>query len=90
MFSKDRLSAAREAAEITKAELARRSGLSVAAIQGYETGRRTPNAEQLAKVAAALGCSADYLLGLVTEKEDLILQRVKHEIREAFGAPGHD
>lgn len=86
MFRKDRLTSAREAAEITKAELARRSGMSVAAIQGYETGRRAPNAEQLAKLAVALDVSADYLLGLVTLEEEKLIQRVKEAVKEVFGA----
>lgn len=86
MFERSRLTSARKAAEITKAELARRSGLSVAAIQGYETGRRAPNAEQLGRLAKALGCSADYLLGLVSLDEDKLIQRIKEAVKEVFGA----
>ena len=85
MFSKDRLVKAREAVKMSKAELADKADLSLSAIQGYEADRRKPNADQLAKLAKALGCSADYLLCLVSEQEELILQRVKQEIREAFG-----
>ena len=88
MFDRDRLIKAREAAKMSKAELAEEAELSLSAIQGYEADRRKPNADQLAKLADALGVSADYLLGLVSEQEDLILQRVKQEIREAFGASG--
>lgn len=36
-------------------------GLSVQAISGYEKGDRIPNAEAIAKMADALGCTADYL-----------------------------
>lgn len=88
MFSKDRLVKAREAAKMSKAELADKSKLSLSAIQGYEADRRKPNADQLAKLAEALDVSADYLLGLVSEPEEKLLQQVKAAIREAFGPLG--
>ena len=86
MFDRTRLTAAREAAGISIAD---RAGLSISTVYGYETGRRTPQADQLAELAKALGCSSDYLLGLVSEREDAILQRVTQEIRAAFGTSGH-
>ncbi len=86
MFDQSRLTAAREAANMSKAALARKAELSIAAIQGYETGRRSPNAEQLGRLAKALGCSADYLLGLVSLDEDKLIQRNKEAVKESFGA----
>ena len=86
MFDKDRLISAREAAGITKAELADRSGLSVSAIQGYETGRRRPNADQLGRLAKALGVSADYLLCLVDEEANQLFQAIKASPPEVVSA----
>lgn len=77
MFDRTRLTSARKAAGLNKVALAKRSGLSVSAIQGYETGRRVPNAEQLGALAVALGCTADYLLGFVDLQTDQLIQRIK-------------
>lgn len=80
MFARQRLIAARESAGITQTALADRSGLSIAAIQSYETGRRTPHADQLGALANALGVSADYLLGSHSLEVDHVLQEVKRLI----------
>lgn len=85
MFEPERLTAARVAAGLSKAALARKTELSIAAIQGYERGRRAPNAEQLEKLAKALCCSSDYLLGLVSATEDKLILRIIKAVREAYG-----
>lgn len=53
---------------ITNHVLAMQLALSSSAISGYRIGRRSPNVDELARLADALQVSADYLLGL-TELE---------------------
>ena len=48
---------------ITQKELARRLGVSPSAVGMYEQGRRVPDSRTLSRIAAALDCSADELLG---------------------------
>lgn len=86
MFDRTRLAAAREAAGLTMAALADRAGLSISTVYGYETGRRTPQADQLGALANALGVSADYLLGMVDAETDRLLQRIErdHELAAAL------
>jgi transcriptional regulator with XRE-family HTH domain len=59
-----RLKALREAAGLTQARLARRSGVPLGSVRGYEQGVRTPGLDQAAKLARALGVSLDELAGL--------------------------
>ena len=82
MFDRARLAAAREAAGLTITDLADRAGLSISTVYGYETGRRTPQADQLGAIANALGVSADYLLGSHTIEVDHVLQAVKRLISD--------
>lgn len=82
MFDRSRLIEARTAAGLTKAALADQSGISLSAIQSYETGRRTPQADQLGALARVLGVSADYLLGSHTIEVDHVLQEVKRLISD--------
>lgn len=46
---------AREAARLSKRELARRAGTSPAAVVEYESGRRDPNARTLLRLLRAAG-----------------------------------
>ena len=46
----------------TQKELAVKSGVTDAAIRNYELGNRTPNKEQLRKIAEALNCDTSALL----------------------------
>lgn len=48
----------------SQAELARRSGLTQQAIQRYESGEREPKVSAVVSMAAALGVTISYLLGL--------------------------
>ena len=53
---------------MTQHELAERVGCYPKDISRWETGARTPGAESLAKLAAALGCTSDdIILGILTE-----------------------
>lgn len=54
----------REQRGVTQYELGKLIGGSQHQIARYESGERVPQADTLAKIARALECSADYLLGL--------------------------
>jgi transcriptional regulator with XRE-family HTH domain len=53
---------AREAAHLSKRELARRSGTSAAALVEYESGRRDPNAGTLLRILHAAGAELDLVV----------------------------
>ena len=59
---------------LTQAELARAAGLTHASISRFENGLNQPVAGTLRRLAAALGVSADYLIGL-TDEPTSALQR---------------
>lgn len=59
----DNLTKYREAAGVTRKELAAILGVSVASVGFYETGRNEPDLQKLAAIAAALHVSVDMLLG---------------------------
>lgn len=54
--------AAREAAKMTQAELARRTGMSQSAISGYEVGARQPSLPTLIRILEATGHTLDLRL----------------------------
>ena len=56
------------AKSITNRDLAIQLALSAFTISGYRIGRRSPNVDELARIAAALQVSSNYLIGL-TEAE---------------------
>jgi len=66
-----RLKAAMAAADISAADLAERSGTNRNGIRIYLCGRGVPSAFILARMAATLQVSCDWLLGLVENKEDI-------------------
>lgn len=47
----------------THEQLAERSGVVAAAISHYECGRRNPSLKNLTRLANALGCGLDELVG---------------------------
>jgi transcriptional regulator with XRE-family HTH domain len=53
----------REEQHLTQAKLAGIAGLPSSSIAHFEAGGRSPSVESLVKLADALGCSADELLG---------------------------
>lgn len=55
--------------KITQKELARRSGITEAAISRYIKGDRAPRGVNLMKIADALGTTTDYLLSHDTLNE---------------------
>ena len=58
-----RIREARLSLELTQAELAERAGLQESWISHFEVGRRKPSVRNLLRLADALDCSADWLLG---------------------------
>lgn len=67
-----RIRQCRKALQLTKAELADKTGLTPAAITQFEEGKRLPSAESLKKLGDVLQVSVGYLLG--TEKDEEFLK----------------
>lgn len=67
-----RLVALREQAGLSKAELARRIGVSTRMVFFYENGRHTPTPQRLQKMAAALHCDVEELTGVRRGDERLV------------------
>ena len=63
-----RLRMARETAQMTQEQAAFRAQMHWTAWAHMEQGTRTPNIRNLAKACRAVRCSADWLLGLSTER----------------------
>lgn len=57
----------RESLQLTQEELAEAVDVAVLQINRYENNKNEPSAEMLSRLAKALGCSADYLLGLADD-----------------------
>ena len=59
---------------LTQAQLARMLGVSPSSVGMYEQGRREPDGDLLARMAAVLRCSTDELLGAepLSEVNDVI------------------
>lgn len=53
---------------MTRDDLAEKTGISASSVGAYERGDQEPKAGSIAALAAALSCSADYLLGLSDER----------------------
>lgn len=62
-----RIRQVRESLGWTQDDLAEKIGVAVLQINRYEHDKNEPSAEMLSRLAKALGCSADYLLGLVND-----------------------
>ena len=62
---RQRLIAAMAARGMTIDELAARTGLATSLISEYRAGRNAPRIKSLTKLCAALGVSADFMIGLL-------------------------
>src|ERR1051326_2162390 len=60
MFSKTRLTVARQRALLTKKELAQRIGVDPRAVSGFEAGQYIPTDENIAKIARATGYPKEF------------------------------
>ncbi|MFJ8904631.1 helix-turn-helix domain-containing protein [Streptomyces sp. NPDC102351] len=72
VIAPSRLAALRERAGLSKAELARRVGVSTRMVFFYEKGRHTPTPQRLQKMAAALHCDVEELTGVRRGEEGLV------------------
>ena len=63
-----RIRAAREIKRLSTAQLAERIPCSERSVQGWEAGSARPKYEQIVGLARVLEVSADYLLGLPTQR----------------------
>lgn len=63
----ERIRQTRQLRGYSQQELASKIGISMNSLYHYEKNRKTPSAEVVAKLAEALGVSADYLLGLTDD-----------------------
>lgn len=59
----EKLKELRWQANLSQRDVAKRLGVSPSIISGYETGERTPSAENLLALSFLYKCSTDYLLG---------------------------
>ena len=66
-----RLRAARENRRLSQGDLASRAGLRASAISHFETGTRKPSFDNLRRLADALEVTTDYLIGRVTDSQEL-------------------
>ena len=72
MEFKDRLQEALKARGMTKAELARRSGLDKGAITKYTKGENLPGSDAVMKMAKALTVRPGWLLGGDGDMDELV------------------
>lgn len=87
-----RLRQAREAADLTQAELAALIGAYQTKYQGWEKGRVEPDLETIAKICDVLNISADWLLGRDEKKQPYTSDYEKevHMLREEAKPYGSD
>lgn len=75
----ERLSSAREQLHISKAEAARRIGLTAASYVRYEAGDRCPSPQVLLTIAEKLGTSVAFLTGATDDLSPDIISISKNE-----------
>lgn len=63
----DRIKGRLDALGMTRAALAMRSGVSISTIDYYTNHKSMPTGYNIVRIAAALQCSTDYLLGVTDE-----------------------
>ena len=82
----DRLRAARTAQGLTQAELARKLGVSDAAVRMWELGHREPDLSMLTAIADALGVTVAELLGRPQEAaEPPWFQKLSPDLQAKLG-----
>lgn len=75
----DRLNEAIERAELSPAELSRRTGIGEGAISCYRNGSYKAGQKNVQKLAVALGVSIPWLMGL-----DVDMVPSSHEVKQAL------
>ena len=66
---KENLIKIRKRQGLSQEKLAELIGVSRGSISKWETGKKTPNADNIAELAIVLNVSSDYLLGINVEEE---------------------
>lgn len=79
----NRLRELRKERKLTQAELGKHINVSKVSISGYENGERTPDTDNLARLADFFGVTIDYLLG----RSDIPDKTVKEQAEEAYNDP---
>ncbi len=69
-----KISQRRKLQGFTQTQLAQSVGITQAFLAEIEKGRKRPSLEVLEKLCDALGCSADYLLGIPKSRHHKMLQ----------------
>lgn len=69
----ERLREQREINGLSQRSVAKRLDVSPSIISGYETGERTPSAENLLALSYLYRCSTDYLLGRVAVQSNTVV-----------------
>jgi HTH-type transcriptional regulator, cell division transcriptional repressor len=84
--SSDRITAAREAANLTQRQLAARSGIAQATLSRVEQGGRPAKMNEVLALAWALGCTASELTGLssVQERLECVARATDHSSMETM------
>lgn len=78
----ERIREGREKANLSQKALAERVGVSGAAINQYEHGKKTPSSVVLARLAVELGVSTDFLLGARDDKDIFVSNNVAAAFRD--------
>ena len=68
-----RLKELRRSNGYSQKEVSSKLGISPSIVSGYETGERTPSAENLLALAYLYRCSTDYLLGKSADKPEAVI-----------------
>ena len=68
----ERLKHFRKLKKMTQTDVADAIGVKKSTIAGYESGNRAPDVAKIKKIAAALGVSADELIGTEIKKEPTV------------------
>jgi len=75
----ERLKSAREQLHLTKAEAARRIGLTAASYVRYESGDRGPSSQVIQSIAESLGTSVAYLTGGTDDRAPDVISVFKND-----------
>lgn len=85
-----RLRALREAAGLSRDQLAVRCGLVGRTLINYETGMRIPYADTAAKLAAVFGISVEDLIGMDEPTPAALKTEAVENLRQIYGKKGAD
>lgn len=81
----ERIREGREKANLSQKALAEKIGVSGAAINQYEHGKKKPSSMVLARLAEELGVSTDFLLGASDDQDIFVSNNVAAAFRDFKG-----